>query len=324
MTSPTRAPALPLPRVGEADPAIVDGEIAVSARRRALRQLRRDRAAMGGLALLLAILVASALVPLFVDGDPKATDLAAALQGLGEGGHLLGTDELGRDVLLRLAVGTRNSLFTGVGAVAVAVVVGVPLGLVAGYLRGRADEVLMTLVEILMALPGVLLAMLMVAALGPSRRNLILAVGLTGIPVFARLVRGSAMALREREFVEAARSMGAGPVRIMVTHILPGCVPAIVVTAVLGLGTAIITVAGLGFLGLGGDPSTPEWGAMLRQGLEYMRQGPHLVLAPGALILLTILSLNLFGDGLTDAINPELRRHRKARNVAPQQRGEPS
>jgi peptide/nickel transport system permease protein len=272
-------------------------------------QVRRDRAGVGGLVLFALVVAAAVAGPAVVPYDPRQPDLLAAFQPP-SAAHLLGTDQLGRDLLSRVVVGARASLLGGLGALGVSLALGVPTGLVAGYAGGAWDDVLMGLVEVLMSFPGVLLALLAVAVLGGGQQNVVLAVGLASAPAFARLVRGSALALREQEFVVAARALGARPARVVVRHVLPGCVPPIAVTAVLRLGITIVTVAGLGFLGLGGDPATPEWGAMLSAGAEFLRAAPHIALAPGGAMLVTVLSANLFGDAFADALNPRVRARR--------------
>jgi ABC-type dipeptide/oligopeptide/nickel transport system permease subunit len=264
---------------------------------------------MGGLVLFALIVAVAVAGPMVTPYDPHQPDLLAAFRPP-SAAHLLGTDQLGRDLFSRVVAGARASLLGGLGALGVSLTLGVPAGLVAGYAGGTWDDVLMGLVEVLMSFPSVLLALLAVAVLGPGQRNVVLAVGLASAPVFARLVRGSALSLREQEFVVAAQALGARPARVVARHVLPGCVPPIVVTAVLRLGITIVTVAGLGFLGLGGDPARPEWGAMLSAGAEFLRVAPHLVLAPGGAILVTVLSANLFGDALADALNPRVRARR--------------
>lgn len=274
------------------------------------RHLRRDRAGLLGLILLLGIATGVIFGPLVTPYNPLEPSLLEAFQPPG-GRHLLGTDQLGRDLLARILAGARASLFSGLGALAVFLALGVPIGLISGYAGGFWDNGLMAAIEVLMSFPGVLLALLAIAILGPGQRNLVLAVGLASTPVFARLVRGSTLALKEQEYVIAARALGATPSRIALRHVLPGCVSPIVVIAVLRLGTTIVTVAGLGFLGLGGDPALPEWGAMLSQGQEFLRRAPHIVLVPGVAILLTVLAVNMFGDAFADALNPRLQSNRR-------------
>ncbi|MGH2403786.1 MAG: ABC transporter permease [bacterium] len=272
--------------------------------------LRRDRAGLAGLMLFVGIAAAAIAGPVLTPYDPLEPRLLEAFLPPGND-HVLGTDQLGRDLLARVIAGARASLLSGLGALAISLLVGVPVGLVSGYAGGRWDDMLMGLVEVLMSFPGVLLALLAIAVLGAGQQNLVLAVGLASTPVFARLVRGSTLALRAQEYVVAARALGATPSRVAMRHVLPGCVSPIVITAVLRLGTTIVTVAGLGFLGLGGDPALPEWGAMLSHGQEFLRRAPHISLVPGLAILLTVLSVNLFGDAFADALNPRLQSDRR-------------
>ncbi len=260
---------------------------------------------MAGLVMLLLVALAALVGPAAAPFDPLQPDLDASFASPG-GRHLLGTDQLGRDLLARVLAGARASLAGGLGALGVSLAIGVPVGLIAGYAGGRWDDLLMGAVEVVMSFPGILLAILAIAVLGPGQYHVAFAVGLASAPVFARLVRGSALAIREQEYVLAARALGAIPARIAIRHVLPGCVTPIVVIGVLRLGTTIITVAGLGFLGLGGDPARPEWGAMLSQGEEFLRRAPHIALVPGVAMLLTVLSINLFGDAFADALNPRL------------------
>jgi ABC-type dipeptide/oligopeptide/nickel transport system permease subunit len=271
--------------------------------RRLFHVARSDKLATAGAAVFGAIVLVALFAPVFIDFDARAIDLGATFEPPGET-TVLGRDHLGRDVLERVLIGARYSLSNGMGALAVALFIGVPLGLMSGYFRGKVDEIVMWAVEVLMALPGILLALLVVAIVGPNRRNVVLAVGISAIPVFTRLARGSALAIREHEYVTASRVLGARSSRVMRRHVLPGAIPSITVTAVLSLGTMIITIAGLGFLGFGGDTSIPEWGAMLREGLSYMQVAPWLILVPAGAILVTVLSLNLLGDGLADALDP--------------------
>lgn len=275
-----------------------------SARRfgvRMWRLVRRDWAATLGFLVFLAILLTALLGTLFVDFHPRATDLSMSFHPPGAGSPL-GRDHLGRDVLERLIIGARYSLLNGLQALLIAAGIGVPLGLIAGYFRGLIDEVVMSLIEVLMTLPGILLALLVIAVLGPGQRNVVFAVGISAVPVFMRMTRGSTLGIREMEFVSASRVLGGRSVHVLRKHVFPGIVSEIVVTAVLSFGTMIISIAGLGFLGFGGEASIPEWGAMLKEGLPYMRDAPWLMLAPAAAIVVTVLSFNLMGDGLADAI----------------------
>lgn len=275
-------------------------------RRRALGDVWLARpSAMLGVGLAVAFLALAAFGPSLAPLDPLEQNLGARLLAPG-GEHLLGTDEFGRDIWSRLLHGTRVSLFVGVVAVAIGALVGGLVGLLAGYRGGAWDLLGMRLVDILLAFPSVLLAIVVVAVLGPSLQNAMIAVGVVGIPHYARIVRSSVLAVRAQPFVEAKRALGAGEGRILFRTVLPHCLPPILVQSSLGLATAILDAAGLSFLGLGAQPPTPEWGAMLGQGRQYVIQAPWVLAAPGAAILLTVLGFNLVGDALRDALDPRL------------------
>lgn len=271
------------------------------------RRLRRDRAALGAAVFLLLVAAVAALAPLLAPHDPYETNLVARLKPPGAPGYPLGTDTLGRDVLSRLLYGTRVSLLVGFTATAIAMIVGVPLGLLTGYYRGRFDAVSMRGVDILMAFPSILLAIAIIAALGPGLMKAMVAVAIVGIPYYVRIVRGTVLSLREREFVDAARALGATPRRVMLRHVLPNCLAPIIVAATLDVGFMITTAAGMSFLGLGAQPPMAEWGIMLAEGRQFMRVAPSLAVFPGLAIFLVVLTLNLFGDGLRDALDPRLR-----------------
>ncbi len=245
-----------------------------------------------------------ALAPTIAPYDPDAVDAAIRLAPLGAPGHVLGTDDLGRDLLSRLLWGGRVSLVVGLVPVGIAVVVGVTLGSIAGYLRGLVDGVIMRCLDVLLAFPAYLLAIAIVSALGAGLNNAILAIAVVSSASFARLVRGSVLSLREREFVVAARSAGARDRRIILRHVLPNVLSPVIVFATLEAGRTIIFAAGLSFLGLGAQPPTAEWGAMLAQGRGVLNIAPHVASLPGLAILMVSLGLNLFGDGLRDALDP--------------------
>jgi peptide/nickel transport system permease protein len=273
----------------------------------ALRRLRRDHAALAGAGFLIVIVLVSLLAPLIAPADPTATDLAQRLRPPASPGHPLGTDELGRDLLSRLMWGGRISLAVGFAAVLVAMSAGVVLGLVSGYFGSRIDTIIMRGVDVLMAFPSLLLAIAVVASLGPGLANAMLAVSVVGIPYYARIVRGSVLTLRNQEFVQAARIVGAGHGRIIVHHILANSLAPLVVAATLDVGWMIMAAAGLSFLGLGAQPPTAEWGVMLSAGRQHIRNAPHLSIVPGAMIFLVVLALNFLGDGLRDAMDPRLK-----------------
>jgi peptide/nickel transport system permease protein len=239
--------------------------------------------------------------------DPIKITLSQRLAPPGTPGYPLGADELGRDILSRLMWGGRVSLLVGFSAVMVAMVSGVVVGLVAGYSGGRLDAVIMRFIDILMAFPALLLAITIVASLGPGLFNAMLAVSIVGIPYYARIIRGSVLSLREQEFVQAARTIGASDVRIVTRHILPNTFAPLIVAATLDVGWMIMTAAGLSFLGLGAQPPTAEWGVMLSGGRQFLRNAPHVSVLPGLAIFLVVLALNFLGDGLRDALDPRLR-----------------
>jgi len=259
-----------------------------------------------GLTLVLGFALVALVGPLFSGYDPTAPILADRLQGPSPA-HLLGTDDTGRDVATRLAHGARVSLVMGVLAMAISTSVGVPLGLVAGYLGGRWDLVIMRFVDLLLTLPSIVLAIAIVSSLGAGVASVIIAVGISTIPAFGRLAQAAALTLRHLEFVQAARALGASTPRILTRHVLPNALPPLIVQASLGVGTTILTAAALGFLGLGVQPPAAEWGAMLSRGRTYIASAPLLVAFPGLAIALLVLGCNLVGDGLRDALDPRLR-----------------
>jgi len=271
-----------------------------------LARLLRGLLAKVGAMVVLALVVAATLAPSLAPYDPTEQALDRMLEPPGRQ-HLLGTDDLGRDLLSRLLYGARVSLVVGLLSVGISLVTGVAFGLVAGYRGGWLDEVIMRVMDGLLAFPALVLALAITAALGPSLRNAMLAIGIVGIPSFARLVRGQVLSLRAQEFVEAARAGGAGDGRIVLRHIVPGTLAPIIVHASLRVAFGVLAEAGLSFLGLGTQPPTPSWGAMLNTGREYLEMAPWLSIAPGAAIFLTTLSFNFLGDGLRDAADPRLR-----------------
>jgi peptide/nickel transport system permease protein len=275
--------------------------------REALRRLRRDHMAMAGAIFLVLVALVSLMAPVLAPHDPIETNLSMRLAPPGTPGYPLGADELGRDMLSRLVWGGRISLLIGFSAVMVAMIVGVVIGLLAGYFGGWSDSVIMRLIDILMAFPAILLAITIVASLGPGLRNAMLAVSIVGIPYYARIVRGNTLSLREQEFIQAARVTGAPKTRIMFRHIFPNTMAPLIVAATLDVGWFIMAAAGLSFLGLGAQPPTAEWGVMLSTGRQFVRNAPHLSILPGTAIFLVVLALNFLGDGLRDALDPRLR-----------------
>jgi peptide/nickel transport system permease protein len=273
----------------------------------AMQRLLRDPAAVTAAVFLLALATISILAKVLAPQDPIQINLAMRLAPPGTPGYPLGADDLGRDILSRLIWGGRISLLVGFGAVLVAMTLGILVGLIAGYFGGWLDSLFMRAIDILMAFPAILLAITIVASLGPGLRNAMLAISIVGIPYYARIVRGSVLSLREQEFVIAARSIGANNPRILMRHVLPNCLGPLIVAATLDVGWMIMAAAGLSFLGLGAQPPTAEWGVMLSQGRQFVRNAPHVSILPGAAIFLVVLALNLFGDGLRDALDPRLR-----------------
>ena len=262
-------------------------------------------ARVGG-AIVLVVLAAAVLAIFWTPYSPTQQDIRNLLKAPSLT-HPLGTDELGRDTLTRAMFGAQASLEVGIIAVGISLFAGSALGLVSGYLRGFTDAVIMRIMDGLLALPTLVLALAITAMLGPSLNNAMLAIGVTGVPIFARLVRGQVLSIRELDYIQAARSLGAGDVRTMLTHVLPNVLAPIVVQASLAMPTAILAEAGLSFLGLGVQPPTPSWGAMLNTAKGYLQQDAWLAVAPGTAIFVTVLGFNFLGDAIRDALDPRLR-----------------
>ena len=260
-----------------------------------------------GSAIVLIAILAAVAGPWLSPFDPADQQLALRLEGPSTS-HWFGLDELGRDILTRVLSGARISLLVGLVVVGVSSVVGIALGSIAGYFGGRVDEGISRLIDILMAFPGLLLAIALVAVLGPSLRNVVLALSVIGWVGYARLVRGQVLRAREFEFVQAARAVGATTFRILTRHVIPTTLPAVSVQATLGMGGAILAEASLSFLGLGVQPPTPSWGTMLSYGRGHLLDAPHLTIFPGLAIALLVLGFNFLGDGLRDALDPATRR----------------
>lgn len=267
----------------------------------------RNRAAGVGAAVILLIVLAAILAPWIAPDDPYAQDLAASLQGP-SAAHWFGTDSLGRDVLSRVLYGGRITIPIGVAAVAIALVVGVPFGLVSGYRLGLTDAVIMRLTDILLAFPSLLLAMAIMAALGVQLWTVSVAIAVTSIPLYVRLVRGEVLRLRDREFVYAARCVGVDDQTIIFRHILPNALSPIIIQASLNAALAILSVSALSFIGLGAQPPSAEWGAMLADGRSVMQVAWNVTTFPGIAVVLVVLGFNLLGDGLRDAYDPRSRR----------------
>jgi peptide/nickel transport system permease protein len=271
-----------------------------------LRRLARSKSALLGMVLIVLLILCAIFAPDIAPYDPVKQSFVRQLRPP-SAEFLLGTDEFGRDILSRILYGSRIALMVGFLADSIALVLGVTLGLVAGYYGELVDSVIMRVVDILLAFPYLLLAMIVVAVLGPNLRNAMIAIGIVYMPQYARLVRGTVLSIKEMDYVEAAQVIGAAPARVMFRHILPNCFGPIIVMATLTVGSAIVETAGLSFLGLGAQPPTPEWGAMLATGRSHMLTSPWIATFPGVAILITVLGFNLLGDGLRDALDPRLR-----------------
>src|SRR6056297_77754 len=266
-------------------------------------RFRRNRAAMVGLALVFVLVAVALFAPWLSPIEPDRQNLRMRLEPPSLA-HPFGTDEFGRSLLARVIHGARISLLTGLVPVAVAGTIGTTIGLLAGFYRGRVDTVLMRAMDVLLAFPSLLLALAVVGALGPGLRNAVIAVALVGIPQYARIARSVVLATREEEYVQAARALGARDGRLLRRHVLPSTMGPLTVQATLGIGFAILSMAGLSFLGLGVQPPTADWGEMLARGRRYLPDAGWLLVFPGAAISLTVLGFNLLGDGLRDALDP--------------------
>ena len=263
-------------------------------------------ARLGGVIVLVTVL-AAVFGPWLAPFDPASQELALRLEGP-TGAHWFGLDELGRDIFARVLSGARISLLVGLVVVSVSSFIGIVLGSIAGYYGGRIDEAISRVVDILLAFPGLLLAIALVAVLGPSLTNVVLALSLIGWVGYARLVRGQVLRSRELEFVQAARALGATTPRILARHVIPTALPAVTVQATLGMGGAILAEAALSFLGLGVQPPTPSWGTMLSYGRGHLLDAPHLTIFPGLAIAVLVLGFNFLGDGLRDRLDPMTKR----------------
>lgn len=261
---------------------------------------------MVGLVILLLLVIAAIVAPLLTSYNPEKQTLGDALIHP-NATHPLGTDHLGRDVLARLLYGGRLSLMIGFLAVGIGLLVGMPLGAISGYYGGWIDMIVQRIADILLSFPSILLALALVAVLGVGLRNVIISVGVAAVPRFIRIVRGSVLSIREQTYVEAARAVGVKDRYILARHIMVNALAPVIVQATLNLGTAILVAAGLGFLGLGVQPPTPEWGSMLGEGRQYIFSASYMATFPGIAIFLAVLGFNLMGDGLRDALDPRLR-----------------
>jgi len=281
-------------------------ETVESPARRAWRRLKRRKGAMVGLAIIGVFVLLAIFAPLLAPFDPAAQSWAAVRKAP-SAIYWFGTDEVGRDVFSRVVFGTRASLLAGVISVSIALGVGVPVGLISGYLGGWVDALLSRITDAMLAVPFLILAIALAAFLGPSLGNAMIAIGVTTTPIFVRLTRGQVMAVKVEDYVEAARAIGNPRWRIALFHILPNIMPALLVQATLSIAIAIIAEAALSFLGLGQQPPAPSWGSMLNSAQRFLTQAPWMAIWPGLAIFLAVLSFNLVGDGLRDALDPKER-----------------
>jgi peptide/nickel transport system permease protein len=274
--------------------------------RDAMRRLFRNKLAIVGMIIMGTFLLTAIFAPLIAPYDPIEQELVMRRRPPSQE-HPLGRDDLGRDILSRIIFGARTSLQVGVMSVGFAIVIGAVIGAISGYLGGWVDNIMMRLMDIMLAFPALLLAIAIVTILGPGLLNMLYAIGIVSIPAYARIVRASVLSVKEQDYILAARAIGAPPSRILFRNIFPNTLTPLIVQGTLGIGTAILDAAGLSFLGLGAQPPQPEWGAMLGQGRYAVFTAPHIVLFPGLAIMLTVLGFNLLGDGLRDALDPRLR-----------------
>lgn len=268
--------------------------------------LKRNKTALFGLILIVLLILVAFIGPAVSPYNPLTPDPIHRLKGP-SWSHPFGTDSLGRDILSRIIYGSRISIVIGLIAVSISLIPGTILGLLAGFYGKRVDEPIMRGMDIMLAFPTILLAIFITAILGPGLLNTMIAVGIVYIPHYARIVRSTVLSLKEQLFVQAVKAIGGKNLRIIVLHIFPNTIPPIIVYATLGMGTAVLQAAALGFLGLGAQPPTPEWGAMLSEGRQYIQIAPHVAAFPGLAIFILVLGFNLFGDGLRDVLDPSLR-----------------
>ncbi len=270
-------------------------------------QLTRNRAAMAGLIIVTGFALLAVFAPLLAPHDPLEQTISARMTAPFNGAYILGTDDLGRDMLSRIIYGGRISLIIGVVSVGISLLLGITLGVIAGYFGGWQDKVIMRIIDIMLAFPYILLTIVIVAILGPSLFNAMVAIGISQMPRYARVIRASVLAEREQDYVMAERALGTGNLELMFHTILPNALSATIVQATLGVGEAILSSAGLSFLGLGAQPPTPEWGLMIASSKQFITSGWWIVTLPGIAILLAVLGFNLLGDGLRDILDPRLR-----------------
>ena len=270
-----------------------------------MKRLLKNKLAVIGLILITGLVLMAVFAPWLATHNPATQNLKASELPVFSEGHWLGTDNYGRDVWSRLVYGSRISLLVGLAAVSLGLFGGIILGLLGGYYK-KLDAIIMRIVDLLFSFPGILLAMLIIAILGTSLVNVAIAISIWSIPSCARIVRGSVLSIKQKEYIMALKSLGASDLRIMVRHILPNAMAPIIVFATMRMGTAILSTASLSYLGLGAQPPTPEWGAMISQGQSFMWTSPHLTIIPGIAIMLTVFAFNVLGDGLRDALDPNM------------------
>ena len=277
-----------------------------------IKQYKRNRSAVIGFIVVVLLISTAIFAPIVAPYSPDIQNLADRLippmwDAKGVSSHVLGTDDFGRDLFSRIIFGSRISLMVGAISVGVSLSFGLVMGIVAAYFGGKTDLFIMRIVDIMLSIPAILLAIVIVSILGPSLFSAMTAIGIVGIPTYARIVRSSVLAEREKEYVIASRINGSSNIRLMFVVILPNCASPIIVQATMGFASAVLEAAGLSFLGLGAQPPTPEWGAMLSDSLQFITTAPWMIFYPGVAIFLTVLSFNLMGDGLMDVLDPKLK-----------------
>ena len=270
------------------------------------RRFRKNGRAVVGLCIVIILVLCAVLAPIISPYEPNAQDPRNRLQGP-SAGHWFGTDELGRDILSRIIYGARISMSVGLIAICISLIGGVTLGAIAGYYGGTIDNIIMRCMDVLLSIPTILLNISIVAALGSGLQNVMIAIGVSSIPGYCRIVRASILSLRDQDFVEASRAAGANDFFLITRHILPNCLAPLIVQATLRIGAAILSCASMSFLGLGIVPPTAEWGSMLPTGRDFLRDAPHVCIFPGLAIMAAVFSMNLVGDGLRDALDPKLK-----------------